>query len=547
MKIKILLTLFLSCALGLSAQGYLDGIDYYRADQYGNARTIFERTLNDADTDKAVSYYYLGQLAIMDGELDKALEYFNKGIEVNPNYAYNYVGLALLDLKKGDKKSAENYIKQAKKLDKKNAALYVEIARAYYDTNKDLYQKDIQKSLKESYKISIEEPSYYLFVGDTIIVNATNNRELGDAAAYYDQAITYAPNSAYTVVKYSGLYEKLNPSLAISSMRKFLATNPNSALAQRELAERLYNQKMYTEAAVEYGKYIKMPSHFAEDEQRYAILLHHGGNYAEAFEVAKNIAPKLENPFFMDRMLFYTKLELKDYTEAYNYANIFFKKYPDPQYLSDGDYIRYATIARECAKIDTANANAYIDSAIVKYKALIVKNPKASVAYKSLADIYSSRKDYLNAITYSEQYIGTLENPKDVDYESLALYLCNQSTIETDEVKKKEYQDRAIAAILKAVENTKDPYVARTAGRIYYIVQGEYTADFEKYYLKSLELLDADEFYAQKAQGMYTHVLYALGVYYYQQNDNVKAKEMFMRYLQFDPNNAKINDIVKQL
>ena len=100
MKIKFLLALFMSCALGASAQGYLDGIDYYQADQYSNAKTILERTINDADTDKAVAYYYLGQLAIKYQELDKAVEYFNKGIEANPNYAYNYVGLAAVDLKK---------------------------------------------------------------------------------------------------------------------------------------------------------------------------------------------------------------------------------------------------------------------------------------------------------------------------------------------------------------------------------------------------------------------------------------------------------------
>ena len=63
-------------ALSLSAQGYLDGVEYYRADQTNAAKTILERTLNDAGTDKATSYYYLGQIAIKNNDKAKAKENF---------------------------------------------------------------------------------------------------------------------------------------------------------------------------------------------------------------------------------------------------------------------------------------------------------------------------------------------------------------------------------------------------------------------------------------------------------------------------------------
>ena len=56
MKIKLFLSLLLAGGLMASAQtqGYKDGIEYYKAGQYDNARTILERTLNDANTDKAL-------------------------------------------------------------------------------------------------------------------------------------------------------------------------------------------------------------------------------------------------------------------------------------------------------------------------------------------------------------------------------------------------------------------------------------------------------------------------------------------------------------
>lgn len=548
MKIKFLLALFMSCALGASAQGYLDGIDYYQADQYSNAKTILERTINDADTDKAVAYYYLGQLAIKYQELDKAVEYFNKGIEANPNYAYNYVGLAAVDLKKGNKKEAENNIKQAKKLGKKDAKLLVDVARAFYDADKNKYQKDINKVMKESYKISIEEPNYYLFVGDTIIVNASNNKELGNAAAYYDQAIQYAPNSAYTVVKYSSLYEKLNPALAIQSMRNFLASNPNSALAQRELAERLYTQEQYKEAAIEYGKYIKMPGHFVEDEERYAILLFSSNNPAEAFEVAKVAAEKSKNPFVMERIMFYSKVSLNEYAEAHKYAKNFFDKYPEPQHHSVGDFLNYATITQNLAQTDTANTAAHIDQSIKIYNDLLVVDTANTTAYKQLASLYSNKKDYNNAVLSAEKVIVLSESPKDSDYRTLATILADQADAEVDPAKKQEIQARALSTIEKAVEITNSPYVARAAGQIYYQIQGSYTSDYERHFRKSLELLDSDSFYAEKAKDMYKTVLRSLGVYYYTiAKDNAQAKEIFTRYLEFAPEDSQIAGIVAKM
>ena len=57
MKIKLFLSLLLAGGLVASAQsqGYKDGIEYYNAGQYDNAKTILENTLNQAGTDKALA------------------------------------------------------------------------------------------------------------------------------------------------------------------------------------------------------------------------------------------------------------------------------------------------------------------------------------------------------------------------------------------------------------------------------------------------------------------------------------------------------------
>lgn len=148
MKFKSLLTLCLAGAsITAVAQGYKDGIEYYKADQFKNAKELLIRNINNADTDKAASYYYLGCIAMKEGNNAEALELFNKGIESNANYAYNYVGLGAIDLANNLPKAAEKQFKAAEKLAKKDLSVYVAVARAYYNADPVAYSAEIEKKL----------------------------------------------------------------------------------------------------------------------------------------------------------------------------------------------------------------------------------------------------------------------------------------------------------------------------------------------------------------------------------------------------------------
>ncbi|MDE5969421.1 MAG: tetratricopeptide repeat protein, partial [Muribaculaceae bacterium] len=132
MKFKLLFSFLFAGALTLSAQqGYKDGIEYFRADQPEEAEIILNRTINDAGTDKAEAYYYLGQIELQKGNVAAAKEDFNKGIQINGQNPKNYIGLGMIDLKNGNKAGAEAQFKAARDIDKKNPLVAVEIARAY--------------------------------------------------------------------------------------------------------------------------------------------------------------------------------------------------------------------------------------------------------------------------------------------------------------------------------------------------------------------------------------------------------------------------------
>ena len=84
MKFKLLLSLLAAGTLSVAAQqGYKDGVEYYRADKVDDAKIILDRTINDASTDKAEANYYLGMIALSQGDNAAAKSYFEKGISAN--------------------------------------------------------------------------------------------------------------------------------------------------------------------------------------------------------------------------------------------------------------------------------------------------------------------------------------------------------------------------------------------------------------------------------------------------------------------------------
>ena len=137
MKFKALLAMLVAGTMLVSAQsqGYQDGVEYYKAGQYENAKTILLNTMSNPSTNQALANYYLGQTYLALGDKATALAYFQKGQEADMNCAYNYVGLGAVALVNGDVKAARDYFKEAQRLAKKDYEVLVAIARAYYNVD----------------------------------------------------------------------------------------------------------------------------------------------------------------------------------------------------------------------------------------------------------------------------------------------------------------------------------------------------------------------------------------------------------------------------
>lgn len=441
MRIKLVLSLLAAGVISMSAQtqGYKDGIEYYKAGQYDNAKEILERTYNDNATDKSLANYYLGQVALQNGDKQLAKSLFDKGIAANADNAYNYVGLGALDLMNGNVSAAESNFKDAQKLAKKDAEVTINIARAYYNADPVKYAKEIQKYIDKARKDSKNlAPSIYILEGDMLAAQ----KDFGTAAARYENAIRNDANNPEGYVKYADAYSYVNPQFATQRLEEYLASHPESAMVQRELAELYFKNNFWRKASDLYGTYIQNPNHFPEDKARYAVLLYWGEKYPESLQIAREILANDPNNFVMNRVSVLNNAKLQNYPAALESAKKFFA-IPGGNF-NTLDYTTYAEVL---------SATGQDSLAVVQYELAAKNDPENGDLLKNLSQFYNQHKMYAKGADAYAAYLDMQENPTPDDLYQMGTRYLQAAGAATDSIEAKELAGRGKVYIVKLLEN----------------------------------------------------------------------------------------------
>lgn len=520
--------------------GYQDGVDYYNAERFDKAKTILEKTLNDPSTKKAVSYFYLGSLELDNNNVAAATENFNKGVQADPAYGYNYVGLGQIALKNGNRKDAENYFKQALEGNKKDASVMAAIARAYFNVDPTLYAKEIEKNIANAMKVSKnKEAQVYVLQGDMAKAS-----DIGQAAGFYEQAMIYDEQAGNVnpeaYVKYANLYNKVNPDFAIGKLVELNEKLPTSALAQSELAEKYYDGNQFTKAAEQYGKYIKNPNHFQGDEQRYSGLLYFGKKYQESLDVANQVLAADPNNEYMQRMVMLNKAALKDFTGAEEAAQKLFShagaKFTATDYSTHGDIL--GELGRPQEAIE-----AYV-------KAYEMNPEKNKQMLAEISSMYNDLENDQKAVEYMQKFVdagdATLNDYFILSnrYKNLGLSLPEGSP------ERAEAATNGIKNIDLAIEGAanKGP-LYRNKATLLMIRDGaeNTTPELIDTYKAMIAAYDEDPANKEKYADAYKMAYTRMGSYYMQQGDNAQAREYFQKVLEMDPENAPVKEVMKKL
>lgn len=564
MKSKLFLSLLLAgtAALPSFAQGYRDGIEYYKADRVSQAEELLLRNLNNADTDKAASYYYLGLISIdrynynlrnnkPDSKyLNDARKYFNDGIAANPNYPFNYAGLGQLELMAGNSKGAEEQFKKAEKLADKDAGVLAAIARAYYTVDPNIYAKQMNKyrdaakklmtarviSKKRDFKEN--DADYYMLEGDILFNSANGDPKIvGDACNMYEQAIAVDPSAGDGYVKYADTYWTIKKNdYAISKLEEMVRQNPSSALGQRELAEKLYEDGQVVRAVQEYEKLMENPNHFDSDESRYLSLIYFTNDYEKGYNAATRMLAKDADNFNARRFQYiFANLSGKDNTIALAEELLKRKSAENPFAIGD-----YSMIATDLIK------NGRTDEGVAVLEMGMKDYPNEPSIMKGASDAYKAAEMYDKAADAMAQYVDAVKK-KDGTIGAIDLWnLSNISLIAgskmTEQADIDKYWNISAQAAQDALEGLAPESRYMAAKRI---------ADIARYSKREADALPAYETAVQlmedanvtddpnAAKDMYRY----LTVGYYNANNMAKAKAYYQKYIALEPNDEVINKL----
>lgn len=538
MKSKILLTLLAGAALGASAQGFKDGVEYYRADQPEEAAIIIKNNLNEAGIDQASAYYFLGQIALKNGNKAEARNYFDKGLDVNPDNGYNYIGLGALALADGNASEASRYFKDAKSKAKKDPDVLTEIARAYFVADPVKYSDAITKALADAKKARKNAPAPFILEGDMLA-----DTNAGEAAGMYEMAAQFDTDQTHpeAYVKYARTYFPVNATFAINKLKELLAQQPNSALAQRELAEKYYDNNQLTMAAEQYEQYIKNPNSFKKDKQRLVGLLFFAKRYPESYNLAGEILKDDPANFYMQRLQFYNKKAMGENEAAKAAAETLFAN-PKAE-LNAQDYSQYGDLLQEMDQ-DTL--------AVAAFEEAVKIDPKKTALLKDLSAAYNSAKMYEKAADTMQKYVdamGEEVDPNDVfqlarRYQNLAITNMegDQAAFDAAIAKAKATMEQVLALV------PDNPLVLNTASDIIRTGnKGEVDQAVIDADMKTLAVLDADPANKEKRANIYRAIYSRLAPYYQKQKDIPTAKLYYEKYYEVDPSPELRNFIDTQL
>jgi len=182
------------------------------------------------------------------GQHEKAISYFEKAIEFNPNYAEAYLCIGAAYCQLEQPKKAIKYLEKVIKLDPNLGLAYHTLGSAYCQLRQD---KKAITYLEKAIELNLNFAGDYYNLGSAYY----GLRQYEKAITYFEKAIKLDPNCAESYNALGVAYNKLRqPQKAITYFEKAIEVNPNYAGAYYNLGIAYNGLRQYEKARTYFEK-----------------------------------------------------------------------------------------------------------------------------------------------------------------------------------------------------------------------------------------------------------------------------------------------------
>lgn len=547
-------------ASGAFAQSLKDAQTAIDAEQYAKAKSIL-RTLVENQPKKGVNYFYLGDVYLITDYPDSAKTIFQQGLEAEPKYNLNKVGIGAAELAQGNASEADAQFAQAtEKLKRKDYLENLYIGRAYMNPN--LEKPDYQKALtylEKAKEANQKDALIFSSLGDAYFGLKDNSNAYTNYRDAYDMdnSFTRARVQQTVITKQAKAFEE-----AIEDLKTITQEHPDYAPAYRELAETYYlyannatksedYESRIQEALGQYKKYMDLTDYSLDSRMRYADFLILAKDYKAVEEQANEMA-KIDdvNPRIL-RYLGYAAYENDNYEASQNALTEFIGKV-EPTRIIPRDY--YFLGLAQVKQAQPSGDTTLLASGVANLSKGVEQDSTLAEDLSAIAKESFDTKDYASAgalFKAASQAEGSKTINYDLFYWGFSQYFNYAMKQQAGEEPSKELLNEAEIAFARVNEVTPEmPEAYLFRARVNGILddaenpQGLAVPHYEGY-IKAVEAKGEET--VQKSARNLAEAYNVMAADLVNKEDYAGARELLHKTLDLDPENAYANQTLEQL
>ena len=522
----LLVTLFMASTSTASAQSpeVRKAFRFYEIEQPSKMIPALEQ----AAQANPENLYYLGLGYIIQGDLDKALATFEKGMKNDDKDPLPVAGKGhVLILQKKTAEGKAHLAEAAEMNRRKTAAQWEAIGRAYLADNKFLL--DAISALQKAKDIDNGDREVHLLLGDAYLLQ----NQGGPSVTSYERAAGADPKWATPLYKIAKVYQRSrNDAIVMDFLTRAVTVDPEFAPAWHDLAEIYYMSKEPAKAVDAMQKYLAITE--KPGEARFQLAFFHVMNkdYEKANAVFKEVLNDKNASATAYKFYGRSLLEQRKYDEAKSVFEKYFQ-IATPKEIQSSDYAAYGKLLLELKQDSLAN-EAFV-------KGLALDTAKQDFDLMELhAETYRKRQKFEEAAAAYEEMVNA-KRAGETAPSAYDLFWMGWSNYYATDFHK---ADTAFTKLTEEQPASSLGYLWAAKARVQIDSTGEQglaVPMYEKY----LELALANPSSLEKEKKNIIEAYDYLGTYALHHKDNVaEATDYFKKILALDPDNSRAKEFM---